>query len=54
MGKKLPVVTSGAIGLKKTQPDSNPIKKKAAPITAPRGDNIICNRDTALLEREYS
>ena len=28
MGKKLALVTSGAVGLQKTQPDSNQIKKR--------------------------
>ena len=56
MGKKLALITSGAIGLPKTKPDSDPIKKKANPMTrfssyfsaAPRGDPIICNRGRTL------
>ena len=55
-GKKLALITSGAIGLQKTKPDSDPIKKRQTRwpdfssnfSAAPRGDPIICNRGRAL------
>ena len=49
MGKKLALITSGAIGLPKIKPDSDPMTRFASNFSAAqRGDPLICNRGRAL------